>query len=617
MGQGEDIEKQDGSEKSHRLSTPSEGDDSPDGLQTALSKEPDILAVAAPISNSEDILEIGRGRRNSSRCSHCSHDSDATHPDAGHDHQTPPHRERSRALSSARSTRREAVQVARKDRRGLFARFAVVAEVTEPYAYSRPLKWWLTFVISVAGSAAPMASSIILPALVDIAHDFDSTATVVNLSVALYMLSMSIFPLWWSSFSETLGRRTIYLVSFALYFAFNVVAAVSTSIGMFIAMRLLSGGAAASVQAVGAGSIADIWEPKERGQAMGIFYLGPLCGPLIAPIMGGVMAQSLGWRSVQWFLAIYGAVILVFIFFALPETLRNPTATSSPAQDDQADADTSPTDEKSHPSRPTILTRTTRTRSSLHHHTTTTLTTLRRWFLDPLSIILYLQHPPIALCVGYASLLFGALYALNVSIQQTFSAAPYAYSSAIVGLLYLPSSLGYLLSSIFGGRWVDAIMAREARNAGRYDDKGRLLYRPEDRMKENAWLGALTFPAALLVYGWTVRYGVHPAAPMAAGFVFGVGSMLIFAMVTTMLTEFMPRRSSNGVALNNFVRNIFSCVCSVVTNPLIETIGNGWLFTILAVVPLLVGVWAIWAMKRFGPRWRKVMEEKMRVEAGE
>lgn len=99
-----------------------------------------------------------------------------------------------------------------------------------------------------------------------------------NLSVAMYMLSMSLFPLWWSSFSETLGRRTIYLVSFVLFVVFSILSALSNSIAMLIVMRILGGGAAASVQAVGAGTIADIWESKERGRAMGIFYLGPLMG---------------------------------------------------------------------------------------------------------------------------------------------------------------------------------------------------------------------------------------------------------------------------------------------------------------------------------------------------
>lgn len=117
---------------------------------------------------------------------------------------------------------------------------------------------------------------------------------------------------------------------------------------MLIVMRVLGGGAAASVQAVGmslflfmcrttlqlhdllptilfvqpltspgAGSVADIWEVRERGRAMGIFYLGPLLGPLLAPIIGiffdhtlhlqstdihssgGALAQAWGWRSTR------------------------------------------------------------------------------------------------------------------------------------------------------------------------------------------------------------------------------------------------------------------------------------------------------------------------------
>lgn len=113
---------------------------------------------------------------------------------------------------------------------------------------------------------------------------------------------------------------------------------------------------------------------------------------------------------------------------------------------------------------------------------------------------------------------------------------------------------------------------------------------------------------------------------MIANFFYGIGSMLIFAMATTMLTEFMPQRSSSGVALNNFVRNIFSCAGGIVGAPLILAIGNGWLFTIL-------GLWAlssasvIWAMRsrctfanhaslrltspEFGPRWRIKMEEDL------
>lgn len=86
--------------------------------------------------------------------------------------------------------------------------------------------------------------------------------------------------------------------------------------------------------------------------------------------------------------------------------------------------------------------------------------------------------------------------------------------------------------------------------------------------------------------------------------------MLIFSMATTMLTEFMPRKSSAGVAVNNFVRNIFSCIGGVVAQPLIEAIGNGWLFTGLGVIAAASSV-VVWAMRYHGPRWRISMDEKL------
>ena len=143
-------------------------------------------------------------------------------------------------------------------------------------------------------------------ALTPITEEFNTTPFITNLAVALYMLAMGIFPLWWSSLSEQFGRRSIYIISYVLFVVFSILAAVSTNIGMLIAMRLLNGGAAASVQAVGAGTIADIWEPRERGKAMSLFYLGPLCGPLLSPSIGGGLTSGLGWRSTMWFMAIFG-----------------------------------------------------------------------------------------------------------------------------------------------------------------------------------------------------------------------------------------------------------------------------------------------------------------------
>ncbi|KAB5572721.1 major facilitator superfamily domain-containing protein [Coniochaeta sp. 2T2.1] len=429
--------------------------------------------------------------------------------------------------------------------------------------------------------------------------DLKTTPTVTNLAVALYMLAMSIFPLWWSSFSETLGRRTIYITSFALFVVFAVLSAVSVNIEMLIVMRVFTGGAAASVQAVGAGTIADIWEPAYRGRAMGIFYLGPLCGPLFAPIIGGGLAQGLGWRANMWFLAIYGALTFILLLFCLPETLPRKSATLATPAAAQTRTDGDAT-----------LVRTS-TRRSVATTTKQAGTHLKRFLIDPLAVLLYLRFMPIAITVYSAAIAFGSLFIMNISIQSTFSKPPYGYSEVIVGLMYFPPSLGYVCASVVGGRWVDRIMAREAKKAGRYDENGKLKFLPEDRMKENMWLAATVYPAALIWFGWSIERGVHWIVPGVANFFFGFGSMLVFGAVTTMLTEFMPKKSSSGVAVNNFVRNIFSCVGGIVTQPLIDVMGVGWLCTLIGLFAWVTGNLAILALRRWGGRWRVQMDRAL------
>jgi hypothetical protein len=199
--------------------------------------------------------------------SRASMSSDHTSTDAGV--ASPTAKTRPVTLARTTSVIPDAVLVPRTHRRGLLARFTLIPEVENSYHYTRKTKWLITFVVAFCAMAAPMGSAIVMPVLQEISIAFDATHTVTNMSVAVYMLSMSIFPLWWSSFSERLGRRTIYIVSFVLFVIFAILSALSNSIAMLIVVRTLSGGAAASVQAVGAGTIADIWEVRERGRAMG------------------------------------------------------------------------------------------------------------------------------------------------------------------------------------------------------------------------------------------------------------------------------------------------------------------------------------------------------------
>lgn len=66
------------------------------------------------------------------------------------------------ALSRIITPQRDAVTVPRSQRRGLFGRFTLVAEVQDPYDYDNKLKWFITFIVAFAAAGAPMGSTIFL-----------------------------------------------------------------------------------------------------------------------------------------------------------------------------------------------------------------------------------------------------------------------------------------------------------------------------------------------------------------------------------------------------------------------------------------------------------------------
>jgi MFS family permease len=188
---------------------------------------------------------------------------------------------------------------------------------------------------------------------------------------------------------------------------------------------------------------------------------------------------------------------------------------------------------------------------------------------------------------------------LNISITYSFSLPPYNFGSSIVGyepfdaapdkrLLYLGNSLGYIVGSLAGGRWSDYVFVRNAAKHG-----GEL--EAEGRFGINTWVGAIMYPLGILMYGWTIDKGLFIFIPEIGTFLFGLGMMLTFATTTTYLIDAVPGRSSSAVAMNNLIRNVFAAVGAIIGKPLIEVMGNGVLFSILAGVCLASSafIWAI------------------------
>lgn len=62
-------------------------------------------------------------------------------------------------------------------------------------------------------------------------------------------------------------------------------------------MRVFQALGSGAVLALGAGTLADIFDNHERGTKLGIFYGVPLMGPSIGPLLGGAITQKASWRA--------------------------------------------------------------------------------------------------------------------------------------------------------------------------------------------------------------------------------------------------------------------------------------------------------------------------------
>lgn len=104
-----------------------------------------------------------------------------------------------------------------------------------------------------------MASSIFLPSIPQLASDLNSTETIINITIAIFLLIIGFAPIIWSPLSGFYGRKPIYLASMPITIAGSIGVALSRNVGDLIGTRVLQGMGSSCVLAVGAGTIGDIY----------------------------------------------------------------------------------------------------------------------------------------------------------------------------------------------------------------------------------------------------------------------------------------------------------------------------------------------------------------------
>lgn len=470
-------------------------------------------------------------------------------------------------------------------------------------------------------SVSGFASNIYFPALPTIARDLDVSVELVNLTVTSYLIFQGIAPSLWGPISDVKGRRVAYCGTFIVFFAACIGLAETRDYATLVVLRCLQSTGSASTIAIGSGVIGDITTRAERGGFMGVFQAGLLMPVAVGPVVGGALADSLGWRAVFWFLAIYSGVFLLLLIILLPETLRSIVANGSRVPPGPI-------------SRYPLLfyQKATKTKCGLRFDPPQPAVKKQIDVTGPFRILASKHAAPIILFLA----VYYAVWQMSITAMSSLFETRYALTETQIGLTFIANGAGSMIGTLITGRILDAdyravktahdqsIHHRRHGSSLQSDheppsspnnndaDDGNTPAFPLERARLRLLpLFALIQCASLLVFGWTINFAprVPIAVPIVATFVTGWTAVSTQSAVSTYLVDVFADRSAAATASLNLARCLCAAGATSAVMPLVRAIGVGWAFTAGVGVQMgaLMGVGVQWLC---GGRWRVEAETR-------
>lgn len=181
-------------------------------------------------------------------------------------------------------------------------------------------RWWIATLAAMTAISA-LSVDMSLPAQPTLARTFGVDEATTQLTLSLYLLGFASAQLVTGYLSDALGRRRVVVTGMVLFTAAGVACALSPSIEVLLACRVLQGIGAASAPVIARAMVRDTHAEAQAARLLSSMLAALAIAPMIAPMIGGALLTTLGWRSIFATLALCGAALLAVAAATLAETL--------------------------------------------------------------------------------------------------------------------------------------------------------------------------------------------------------------------------------------------------------------------------------------------------------
>jgi EmrB/QacA subfamily drug resistance transporter len=199
-----------------------------------------------------------------------------------------------------------------------------VSSVTDssPAAGDRiePHVWRIAGVVILGMIMSILDTTIVNVALRTLGHDLHSTIAQIQWVVTGYLLSLAaVIPVTgWAA--RRYGAKRVYLSSLVLFTAGSALCAVADSTTSLVLFRVLQGVGGGMIMPVGQLIMAQVAGPKRMGRVMGIVAMPAMLAPILGPVLGGTILQSLHWSWIFLVNIPIGVVAFIAGWRMLPQT---------------------------------------------------------------------------------------------------------------------------------------------------------------------------------------------------------------------------------------------------------------------------------------------------------
>ncbi|KXH52139.1 multidrug resistance protein [Colletotrichum nymphaeae SA-01] len=429
-----------------------------------------------------------------------------------------------------------------------------------PQNWSLKKKVFVTFQICLLTVGVYVGSAIYSAGVLDVMQVFGVSQVAALLGLTLFVAGYGLGPMIWSPLSEIpqIGRNPIYISTLLLFVLLQIPTALAVNFGMLLAFRFITGFVGSPVLATGGATLADIWSPKKRAYAMGIWGVAAVCSPTLAPTIGGFAAMAKGWTWPIWELMWLSGFAFVLLFICLPETSANNI----------------------------LYRRAKRLRKVTGNNKLMSESELMAEDMNPRDIMmislvrpftLNFTEPMVFLLNLYIALIYGLLYIWFESFPIVFTGI-YGFSLGLQGVAFMGILVGALIVIPPFFWYLHKYLEPQ------FNENGDI--QPEKRLPP-AFIGGFAIPICLFWFGWSARPDVHWIMPIIGSAWFSIGSFLLFNSVLNYLPDAYPNVAASVLAGNDLFRSAFGAGFPLFANAMYTKLGVAWASSLLGFLSIL------------------------------